>query len=468
MRINKKTTLLILPVGIFVSLFFIFSPRIFRILAQEQKKTEVWNPEPKVVQPFNSNHKIPSDAIILYNGNGLGQWEGVNSKNKIWKEEDGFFTVEPKSGDIKTRRAFGDIQLHIEWRTPGDEEGKDQGKGNSGVFFQERYELQVLDSYKNRTYANGQAGSIYKQHIPLANATLPPGEWQSYDVIFIAPRFAKDSSLLSPARVTAFHNGVLIQYDVKLTGATRFIGQPEYKVHGKAPLRLQDHGNKVSYRNIWVRELDFYPEQDVLSIEEGFEPIFNGKNLDGWYSFLKGKGKNKDSEKVFLVENGLLHISGETFGYIATEKIYKDFHLKLQFRWGTDKWPPRENEKRDNGIMYAFPKDSTDKVWPSSIECQIQEGDVGDIWMIGNTIMEVDGKANHPKNYFRFQKKKDNEKPYGEWNEVEIIFKNGKCTHIVNGEVVNEGANANVREGRIAIQSEGAEIYFNNIRIKEL
>ena len=160
------------------------------------------------------------------------------------------------TGDIFTRESFGDIQLHVEWRTPAIIEGEGQGRGNSGIIIQQRYEVQVLDSWENRTYSNGQAASIYKQHIPQVNASRPPGEWQSYDIFFTAPRFAEDGSLTAPAYVTVLHNGVLVQNHVEIAGPTRFIGEPSYKAHPlRQPLQIQDHSNPVSFRNIWIREL---------------------------------------------------------------------------------------------------------------------------------------------------------------------------------------------------------------------
>jgi len=164
--------------------------------------------------------------------------------------------VVAKTGSLVTRRAFGDVQLHIEWRTPAVVEGEGQGRGNSGIFLMERYEVQVLDSYENPTYVNGQAGAIYKQHAPLVNASRGPGEWQSYDIFFTAPRFRSDGSVEQPAAFTVLHNGVLIQNHVDVRGTTTNVGEPKYAPHeAKAPLALQDHGNPVSYRNIWIREL---------------------------------------------------------------------------------------------------------------------------------------------------------------------------------------------------------------------
>jgi hypothetical protein len=223
------------------------------IRASEQ--TEVWEPVPAVVTPGHSG-AFPSDAIVLFDGSDLSEWAAEEGGDAGWRVEDGAMTVVPGSGSIVTRRGFGDIQLHIEWRSPAEIRGEGQGRGNSGVYFMELYEIQVLDSFDNGTYSNGQAGAIYKQHVPLVNASRGPGEWQSYDIVFVAPRFDAGGALVSPAYMTAFHNGVLIQNHAELRGPTEWIGVPEYEVHAdRLPLLLQDHGNPVSYRNIWVREL---------------------------------------------------------------------------------------------------------------------------------------------------------------------------------------------------------------------
>lgn len=227
------------------------------ILAQQPRPedTEVWEPVPEVVTP-GVGTAPPSDAIILFNGADLSKWESHSGNPATWEVSDGAMTVVPKSGGIQTKQAFGDCQLHIEWRTPEIIEGEGQGRGNSGIYLMGYYELQVLDSYNNLTYPNGQAGSIYKQHIPLVNACRGPGEWQSYDIIFTAPEFNEDGTLRKPARVTVLHNGVIIQNHVKIRGKTVFIGKPEYEPHAdQLPLSLQDHSNPVSYRNIWIREL---------------------------------------------------------------------------------------------------------------------------------------------------------------------------------------------------------------------
>jgi len=221
--------------------------------------TEVWTPKPPVISAPAG--KAPSDAIVLFDGKNLNEWEPIRAGGSLWKIEGDAMVIVPMkepapSMDQQTKRKFGDIQLHLEFRTPAKVEGKGQGRGNSGIFFMGLYELQILDSYENETYSNGQVASIYKQHVPLVNASRPPGEWQVYDVVFIAPRFAVDGRMVSPARVTAFHNGVLALYDVNLKGPTKYRGAPSYQAHAeKLPLSLQDHRNPTAFRNIWVREI---------------------------------------------------------------------------------------------------------------------------------------------------------------------------------------------------------------------
>ena len=221
---------------------------------QKSEVTEIWEPIPETVEAPEG--EPPSDATILFDGENLDAWESVDGGPAEWTVEDGAFTVARGAGDIRTTESFCDVQLHIEWRSPAETEGYDsQDRGNSGVFFQERYEVQVLDSFDNPTYANGQAASIYKQHIPLVNASREPGEWQSYDIIFKAPTFADDGSLRHPAYVTVLHNGVVVQNHAQIQGGTEWIGYPQYEAHDCAPISLQDHDADVSFRNIWVRPL---------------------------------------------------------------------------------------------------------------------------------------------------------------------------------------------------------------------
>lgn len=258
-----------------IVLSFFLTSSIFA-QAQIPEATELYVDVPKVTP--GEGPSAPSDAIVLFSGNSLDNWQSqqigfgagmlqikdnIQKMDPDWKGEpapwglaDGAMIVAPGKGGIQTKQSFGDVQLHIEWMAPVDEGKKGQLYSNSGIFFMGLYEVQVLNSYDNETYNNGQASSVYKQHIPLVNASKPAGEWQEYDIIFMAPKFSDRGTLISPARITVFHNGVLVQNNVELLGPTCYIGLPYYVPHpAKLPLILQDHGDPVQFRNIWIREL---------------------------------------------------------------------------------------------------------------------------------------------------------------------------------------------------------------------
>ena len=242
---------------ILVSVLFIEST----VNAQQKQKNnfEDWSGKPAVVTP-RVKGKAPSDAIVLFSKNNLDQWKATKGEDEParWKVTTGNFTAVPGTGDIITRRTFGDCQLHVEWKIPLKEQQDNLNWGNTGVYLMGLYEVQIYSSYNDEhpIYYNGQAGSIYKQYKPLVNACLPAGKWQSFDIIFTAPRFNSDQTLKSPAILTVFHNGVLIQNNVTLKGATTHGDYTEYAAHPeKLPMLLQEHGSKVSFRNIWIREL---------------------------------------------------------------------------------------------------------------------------------------------------------------------------------------------------------------------
>jgi hypothetical protein len=255
----KNRRLLSFATGILISLTS-FGQEI------DPKLTEVWQPEPAKVTPGKTNADAPSDAIILFGGKNLDAWASTNDSTKpaMWTVSKDMVTVKKGTGNIQTKQRFTDYQLHIEWRIPENITGSGQARGNSGVFLaatgpgDEGYEIQVLDCYDNKTYVNGQTGSIYKQTIPLANVCKKPGEWQSYDIIWTAPRFNEDGTIKIPGRITAIQNGVLVQNNTEVKGITVYRGKPYYKAHGPAPIKLQDHGDPsepISFRNIWVRPL---------------------------------------------------------------------------------------------------------------------------------------------------------------------------------------------------------------------
>jgi hypothetical protein len=215
-------------------------------------------PQPPVVSPAPAARPgaPPADAVVLFDGTDLSQWEGDSGGPARWKVDSGWMEVVAGTGDIRTKQGFGDCQLHVEWMAPTPPHGEGQDRGNSGVFLMGRYEVQVLDSYDNRTYPDGQAAAVYGQYPPLVNASRPPGEWQTYDIVFHRPRFDASGKLRRPARMTVFHNGVLVQDDVVLTGPTAHQRRPPYVAHPEAlPLGLQDHSHPVRYRNIWIRAL---------------------------------------------------------------------------------------------------------------------------------------------------------------------------------------------------------------------
>ena len=217
--------------------------------------TEVWEPIPPIVNPGEESKAIPpSDAIILFNGKNTDAFSSWDGKEVGWKVEGGALKIVKGSGDIMTKDSFGDCQLHIEFMTSNTGK-KGQLNGNSGVFLQGRYEVQILNSYEQQTYVNGQAGSIYKQYPPLVNASKAPGEWQVYDIIFTAPKWNENGSRKSPGYITVLHNGILIQNHVEIQGTTEYIGPPKNIAHGDGPLKLQDHGDPNWYRNIWIRRL---------------------------------------------------------------------------------------------------------------------------------------------------------------------------------------------------------------------
>jgi len=436
-----------------LSLFALLASATALISAEtgDPAATEIWSPVPAVVTPGTAT-TAPSDAIVLFDGTSLDAWTSDKGAPAGWTVEDGVLTIKPGSGSIVTKQAFADCQLHLEWRSPAAVTGEGQNRGNSGVYLQNRYEVQILDSYNNPTYVNGQAASVYKQHIPQINASRAPGEWQTYDIVFSAPRFNNDGTVRTPAYVTVLHNGVLVQNHVEIKGTSSWIGQPKYEKHAfKQPLSLQDHGSPVSFRNIWIRELHT-------------RQLLNGRDLTGWYSFLEKSGKNSDPEGNFKVEDGLLHIAGKHFGYVATEESFSNYYLKAVFKWGEHRYAPRETARRDSGILYHFGAAETDVVWPKSIECQVQEEDCGDFWCVG-TMVESPNPWKTEWGMKHITRTTNFENPHGKWNVIEIVCNGDQIEHYVNGHLVNSATKASVSSGKILLQSEGAEVFYKSVEI---
>lgn len=266
--------------------------------------------------------KAPSDAVVLFDGKNLSQWVGMDGSPTKWIVKDGYMECVKGSGYVRTLQSFGDCQYHIEWASPAKAEGSGQGRGNSGVFFGlDRYEVQVLDSFESKTYADGSAGSVYGQYPPLVNACRPPGEWQTYDILYTAPRFDAAGKLLSPVRLTVFHNGVLIQNNVELTGPTGWIDRVPYSPHPeKQPLSLQDHGNPVRFRNIWVRELGKPGKPEFMLAE---------KVLDSYTGSYGGVKITREGSQL------MVHVAGRKlvlFAESPTKFFAKSTDVQVEFK----------------------------------------------------------------------------------------------------------------------------------------
>jgi hypothetical protein len=276
--------------------------------------------------------KAPSDATVLFDGKDLSQWVALDGSPTKWIARDGYMECVRGSGYVRTLQNFGDCQLHVEWATPVPPHGEGQGRGNSGVFLGlDRYEIQVLDSYQSQTYPDGTAGAIYGQYPPLVNASRPPGEWQLYDIIYTAPRFETDGKLRSPARITVLHNGVLIQNNVQLTGPTSWLERAPYSPHPeKQPISLQDHGNPVRFRNIWVRELGQPGRKEMTLAPAALE-----RCVGNYTSADRNKFEiTREGNQLVLLLNGVRFV---LFAESETKFFAKTTDVRIEFPSGTGK-----------------------------------------------------------------------------------------------------------------------------------
>ncbi len=311
-------------------------------------KAHDWDrPTPPVVQPGDGCLPVPppSDAIVLFDGTNLDAWRSADGGESKWVIQDGVMESVPNSGYVFTEQEFGDCQLHVEWASPAKVQGSSQGRGNSGVFLMGLFEVQVLDSFENRTYADGSAGSIYGQFPPLVNVSRKPGEWQSYDIIFNRPRFDEDKRLVSPARLTVLHNGVVIQNATEPYGGTSWLVRNPYEpIPDKLPLSLQDHGNPVRYRNIWIRNLDENPRPAPETPYPSEIVELSSDELDalvGQYGQIKIERRETG---LYLLMGGreleMLPLSSDTFvlrytsGMVKFERDAEGKPHKVSFEFG--------------------------------------------------------------------------------------------------------------------------------------
>ena len=446
------------------------------VFAEEYLSGIEWQ-EPGVVQPGN-NGAPPSDAVILFNGTDLSSWENGDH----WKLEEGNMVV--GKGDVQSKEAFGDCQLHIEWSAPVPATGTGQKRGNSGLFLMNTYEIQILDSFQNKTYFDGQAGAIYKQTPPQVNAMRPPGEWNVYDIIWTAPRFEKDGALRSPAYMTALHNGVLVLNHFELLGDTPYHRAPTYTAHpDRLPIRLQDHGNPIRFRNIWVREIKSAPGQRVrspylrdpdgtersLQPPAGFVSLFNGKDLTSWKGLVANPKKRsamsgdelaraqvEADERMrahWKVVDGVLEFDGEGDN-LCTAKDYGDFEMYVDWKILPG---------GDSGIYLRGSPQV--QIWDTAHEPYHKLGaDKGS------------GAFWNNQTHARFPlMNADN--PAGEWNTFHIRMIGERVTIRLNGKLVTDHVvmeNFWERDkpiyprGQIELQNHGNKLWFRNIYIREI
>jgi hypothetical protein len=323
-------------------------------------------------------------------------------------------------------------------------------------------------------YTNTKKGPVQHQNGILKKAEKFP----EHQTLF--PDFSGGSSAYDPGDKEFGFYAISPTHTAYSEDIWNVLFHPMYAAHAMRIYQVSDRQDKLLPNTylVCMEEAANGDYNDYVFLVRNVQPVFldqsftqlmNGENFDGWYTWLKTKGKNNDPEKIFTVQpDGILHDTGKEVGYLMTEKSFENFHFKLEFKWGDARWPPRENGKRDSGICYNVPADSDDMIWPPSVECQIQEGDVGDFWLLGYSTIQVDGKQNRPLPHSQVVKKKNAENPKGEWNTVEVISFNGKCAHLVNGVVVNYGENSSLIGGRILLQSEYAEIFYRNVRLRAL
>ena len=322
-------------------------------------------------------------------------------------------------------------------------------------------------------YTNSEKGPVQHQTGILAKA----GDYPEHQILY--PAISSGKSNFDPGKSAFGFYAISPEHTIYSEDTWNILFYPTHANHAMRIYPVKNKQGEIIENNfiVCMEEAANGDYNDYVFLVKNVKPVFlkedyktilNGKNLDGWHSWLQTKGKNNDPENIFTFDqDGVLHDLGKELGYIMTEKSFENYHFIVEFKWGEKRWPPREDLKRDSGICYNIPEDCEDQIWPTSVECQIQEGDVGDFWLVGYSTVQVDGKQNAPKQSARITKKKDNEKANGEWNTVEVISFNGKCAHIVNGMLVNYGENSSLIGGRILLQSEFAEIYYRNVKIRE-
>lgn len=441
-------------------------------LAQPWEVHDLTRPLPPRVEGASCvTTPAPSDAIVLFDGTSLDAWR-TGDGDAAWPIEAGEAVV--GGGSITTRESFGDVQLHVEWMAPESEAGDEgQARGNSGIFFMERYEVQVLESVGSTTYADGMAASLYGQHPPLVNPGLGIGRWQSYDIIFRAPRFDGDE-LVRPATVTVLHNGVLVQDNTPLQGPTRHKQRTSYSAHAPTgSISIQDHGDPMRFRNIWVRPLG-----DVEVAMDGWETLFPAGGLGSAFEIVSRTNQADAARMVEIVGDEIRILydwpDGEApYGYLLSKADYSSYDLEFEYRWGERRFAPRADRPMDSGLLLHV-RDASE-VWPRCIEYQVMEGDTGTCYKIGRSEATVvrDGRPVEGDRAGRAPRWSEHE--VDGWNACRIEVRGDRASFYLNGVLVNdlidfttggEGGGEVLDSGRIGVQIEAAEVTFRGMRIR--
>jgi len=458
----------------------------FEIAGSEAKYFKIVSPKPKHVDP---NHPVSVVIGFIPDENFIGiaratltikgmqnsiRLTGLSTKGLEGPNEAPLSTIVDALG-YATQVGWTALDNHLRPELQGEEIAAAMftkaGPGNVEMVPVARYSPDFLLNFGFYTLTKN--GPVQHQSGILAKAS----EFPEHQRLF--PAIASGGTDFDPGIAPFGFYAISPGHSVYSEDIWNILFYPTHATHAMRiyPLRLKDGSIVQNSFLVCMEEAANGDYNDYVFIvrnvkpilqENQFQALLNGVNLDGWYTFLQSKGKNNDPENIFSVEQGVVHDQGKEVGYMLTDRSFQNFHLVLEFKWGEKRYPPREGAKRDSGICYNIPDDEPDHVWPQSIECQIQEGDVGDFWLLGNSTIQVDGKQNPPSAYTQVVKKKDAEKKYGEWNTVEVISFHGKCVHVVNGVVVNYGENASLIGGRILLQSEYAEIFYKNVKIREL
>ena len=460
--------------GAFLILFFLSNAQESKRLYLKDRLHDVTREKPVRVIPGEGTRTAPpSDAIILFDGSNLDAWKPGN-----FKIIDNSYMVAGKGG-LSSKQEFGDMQMHIEWRVNDTLKVKGQKGCNSGIYIMGKFEVQILESFVNETYADGQAGAIYGQFPPLVNASTPQGNWNSYDIIFKAPVY-ENGKMKEKACITVLHNGVLVQNNQVYEGPTLYRKVTSYpdNLPAKGPIYLQYHNDPVEYRNIWVRETTEQKQANKVDWKNPFPK-------DGLGTvYTTSEEENELGNKHFEVKENSIEVLKKwkgkkaPFAIITTNKEYSNFNLELEYKWGERKFEPRDEAKRDAGILFHV--QGKKEVWPTSLECQIQEDDTADLWVIKGpkvTVVEKDGneKVLDSKIKAYQQNVKYANYEIEGWNAVRVEVRGSKSAKFfVNGHLVNEIKNffdengKPLSKGNICLQAEGAELTYRNVRIQEL